>query len=102
MARKISAEQFIEIGCPIHGYFETHPGNFINKSRNSDCPKCSQERLQKAQTSNKEKQLVSIIQKHYPNLSILENERFKISNQSNHKTLTSNTFQLCQFKEQTN
>lgn len=81
----VNRDTYVTIGCPIHGYFETHPGNFINKSRNSDCPKCSQERLQKIQTSNKEKQLVSIIQKHYTNLSILENERFKISNQSNHQ-----------------
>ena len=53
------------VTCPIHGDFEIHACNFINKSRNSDCPKCSQERLSILQTSKGEREILEFIKSIY-------------------------------------
>ena len=50
------------IGCPKHGFFEVNPGNFVNKSRNSDCPICSAERLKNNSTSKYELEVKQFLQ----------------------------------------
>lgn len=58
----VNRETNVIIGCKKHGWFETNPGNFINTSRNSDCPMCSAERLKENTTSIYEKQLGEFIE----------------------------------------
>ena len=65
------------ITCPIHGDFEVHACNFINTSRNSDCPTCSRERLSCMTTSKKEKEIVEFLKNQISDdnkFTIIEND----------------------------